>query len=253
MIEGRNLIAGEWGHTPLPWPQADEYPGPACWCGRRNCLELWISGTGLARDHGQGLTGEAVVTAAQSGDPKARLAFERFADRLARGLAVICDTLDPDVIVLGGGLSQLARLYVDIPRSWERWVFSDRVTTRLLPPRHGDAGGVRGKTIAVQGFGKVDFDVQAMNVDLASFTAHKMYGPKGVGALYVRRKNPRVRLAAQIHGGGHERGMRSGTLNVPSIVGFGKAAEIMRLEDIAQAQRILDVGRGPWTDPTETA
>jgi fructokinase len=144
LLSGRNAIGGEWGHTPLPWPKPAEYPGPMCWCGRRNCLELWISGTGFARDHGAGLTGEAVAQAAAAGDPAAALALDRYVDRLARGLAVICDVVDPDVIVLGGGMSNVQALYDRLPAAIASNVFSDVFETPIRPARHGDSSGVRG-------------------------------------------------------------------------------------------------------------
>lgn len=141
-LEGRNAIAGEWGHTPLPWPAADESPGPLCWCGRRNCLELWISGSGLARDAGR--PGEAVIAQARAGDPAASAALGRLRDRLARGLAVICDVLDPDVIVLGGGLSNVEEIYAGLTEAIGAHVFSDAFDTPVRPARHGDSSGVRG-------------------------------------------------------------------------------------------------------------
>ena len=141
---GRNGIAGEWGHTPLPWPQDGEHPGPRCWCGRSCCLELWISGSGLARDHGGQLTGEAVADLAKAGEPDAIAAVDRYVDRLARGLAVIADILDPGVIVLGGGMSNLAVLYERLPSAIEPYVFSDRYEVPILQAAHGDSSGVRG-------------------------------------------------------------------------------------------------------------
>ncbi|HEY3694587.1 ROK family protein [Phenylobacterium sp.] len=141
---GRNAIGGEWGHTPLPWPDAHEYPGPRCWCGRRNCLELWISGPGFARDHGRGLTGEAVARAAETGDAAAAASLDRYVSRLARGLAVICDVVDPDVVVLGGGMSNVQALYERLPAAIGTHVFSDLFTTPVRPARHGDSSGVRG-------------------------------------------------------------------------------------------------------------
>jgi fructokinase len=141
-IEGRNGIAGEWGHTPLPWPAADELPGPVCWCGRRNCLELWISGSGLARDAGR--PGEAVVADARAGDPAAKAALGRYRDRLARGLAVICDVIDPDVIVLGGGLSNVDEVYEGLAEAIGAHVFSDVFATPVRKALHGDSSGVRG-------------------------------------------------------------------------------------------------------------
>jgi fructokinase len=142
LVEGRNAFAGEWGHMPLPWPQAGEHPGPACWCGRRGCLELWVSGPGLARDAGQAT--EAVIDAARAGDPAATAALDRYVDRLARGLAVVCDILDPDVIVLGGGMSNVAELYARLPAAIAPHVFSDVFTTPVRPALHGDSSGVRG-------------------------------------------------------------------------------------------------------------
>ena len=142
--QGRNGFAGEWGHTPLPWPMGDEHPGPLCWCGRRNCLELWISGTGFARDHGDGTSGEAVAAAAAAGDSPARAALDRYLDRLARGLAVVCDIIDPDVIVLGGGMSNVPPLYERLPALIAGHVFSDVFETPVRRAIHGDSSGVRG-------------------------------------------------------------------------------------------------------------
>lgn len=144
ILEGRNAIAGELGHMPLPWPTALEHPGPQCWCGRRNCLELWISGTGLARDHGEGLTAEAVVSAARRGETDAKAALDHYVDRLARGLAVVCGVLDPDVIVVGGGMSNVDELYERLPGAIAPLVFSDIFTTPVLRAEHGDSSGVRG-------------------------------------------------------------------------------------------------------------
>jgi len=148
VLTGANAIAGEWGHNPLPWPGDHERPGPACYCGKRGCLETWLSGPGLARDFlaatGKGLTAAAIAAGAQAGDTACLAALERYEDRLARGLAQVINVLDPDVIVLGGGLSNIARLYENVPRLWDAHVFSDHVATRLLPPVHGDSGGVRG-------------------------------------------------------------------------------------------------------------
>jgi len=148
LLQGPNAIAGEWGHNPLPWPQVDEFPGPECYCGKRGCIETFLSGPGLARDFlqqsGQSLTGVEILARAESGDIEAESAFQRYEDRLARGLAHVINLLDPDAIVLGGGLSNCARLYQEVPKRWGRYVFSDRVDTLLLPPRHGDSSGVRG-------------------------------------------------------------------------------------------------------------
>ncbi len=152
LIEGPNRIAGEWGHNPLPWPRVwphgDERPGPDCYCGRHGCIETFLSGPGFARDHaaatGQTLKPEAIVAAAENGDAGAAASLDRYIDRLARALATIINVFDPDVIVLGGGMSTIRRLYDEVPRRWNDWVFSDRVDTKLLPPRHGPSSGVRG-------------------------------------------------------------------------------------------------------------
>ncbi len=147
-LVGCNAIAGEWGHNPLPWPEAGELPGPACYCGRSGCLETWLSGPGLARDHalatGESRTPPAIVAGATAGDAACSATLARYEARLARGLAHVINILDPDVIVLGGGLSNVARLYERVPALWARYVFSDAVATRLVPPRHGDSSGVRG-------------------------------------------------------------------------------------------------------------
>jgi fructokinase len=141
LLAGPNAIAGEWGHNPLPWPGDGERPGPACYCGRSGCIETFLSGPGLARDHGEGLSAEQVAAA---GTPSAEAALARYEERLARALAGVINIMDPHVIVLGGGLSKLERLYLNVPRLWERFVFSDHVDTPLRPPRHGDSSGVRG-------------------------------------------------------------------------------------------------------------
>jgi fructokinase len=147
---GPNAIAGEWGHNPLPWPRPDrgEVPGPLGWDGRHGSIEDWLSGPALARDHrevtGLGLPGEQIVERAAAGDRACIATLARHADRLARALAGVINLLDPEVIVLGGGLSRIAGLYEAVPRLWTRWVFSDRVATRLVPAAHGDSSGVRG-------------------------------------------------------------------------------------------------------------
>jgi fructokinase len=148
VLTGPNAIAGEWGHNPLPWPAGDERPGPACYCGRTGCIETFLSGPGLAADHhratGESASAEAIVAAAAHGDDTAGETLARYEERLARALASVINLLDPEIIVLGGGLSGIARLYETVPRLWPRYVFSDAVATRLVPPRHGDSSGVRG-------------------------------------------------------------------------------------------------------------
>jgi fructokinase len=147
-LTGANAIAGEWGHTPLPWPTIDEVPGPSCYCGRNGCLETWVSGTGFARDFhaltGRSLPPPDIVAAAMAGDADAEAALDRYEDRLARALTVIINILDPDVIVLGGGMSNVTTLYEDLPPLIESYAFSDGIDTPIVPPRHGDSSGVRG-------------------------------------------------------------------------------------------------------------
>ncbi|HEX6321751.1 MAG TPA: ROK family protein, partial [Burkholderiales bacterium] len=141
LVSGVNAIAGEWGHNPLPAPTAQDLPLPACYCGRAGCIETYLSGPALSRDHAS-LTGErleAAQVAALEGE-----SLGRYEERLARALASVINVLDPDVIVLGGGMSNVARLYTEVPRLWRRHVFSDHVATRLARPTHGDASGVRG-------------------------------------------------------------------------------------------------------------
>ncbi|MFZ3321473.1 MAG: ROK family protein [Usitatibacter sp.] len=147
-LEGVNAIAGEWGHNPLPWPGAQDEPRPACFCGRRGCIEKYLSGPGLAADH-EKVTGERIDAAriasrAAAGDAACAATVSRYEARLARSLASVVNVLDPDVIVLGGGLSQIGRLYEHVPALWGAHVFSDEVRTRLVAPVHGDSGGVRG-------------------------------------------------------------------------------------------------------------
>ncbi len=148
LLGGPNAVTGEWGHNPLPWARDDELPGPACWCGKHGCIETFLSGPGMAAEHlrrtGQALSGPEIVAAAQQGDTEAETTMARYEDRLARGLASIINVLDPDVIILGGGLSGIARLYETVPRLWKPYVFSDVCTTALRPPVHGDSSGVRG-------------------------------------------------------------------------------------------------------------
>jgi fructokinase len=150
LVSGANGIAGEWGHNRLPWPRVewDEAPGPACWCGQHGCIETWLAGPSLAADHerlhGQALGTEAIVDAAARGDAAAEATLERYDDRLARALAHVINLFDPEVIVLGGGVSRIDRLYERAPALWSGWVFSDEVRTRLAPALHGDSSGVRG-------------------------------------------------------------------------------------------------------------
>jgi fructokinase len=148
LLVGQNAIAGEWGHSPLPWPVDDERPGPLCYCGRHGCIESFLSGPGLAAAHrratGEALDAATIAARAASGDETAEASLTLYEDRLARSLAMVVNLLDPDIIVLGGGLGRMARLYDHVPQRWGAYVFSDVVATRLAPPRHGDASGVRG-------------------------------------------------------------------------------------------------------------
>lgn len=147
-VNGHNGIAGEWGHAPLPWPNDEEHPGPLCWCGRRGCLEMWISGTGLRDDYrqatGQPSDGAAIIAAARAGEPAASSALDRYIDRLARALAMVCDLIDPDVIVLGGGMSNTEEIYSRLAPLIEANAFTDSFTTPIRPAKHGDSSGVRG-------------------------------------------------------------------------------------------------------------
>jgi fructokinase len=148
VLDGPNAIAGEWGHNPLPWPKDDERPGAACFCGRSACIETFVSGPGIERDHlratGEPVKSHDIVARAVIGDAACEATLVRFEERLARALAHVINLLDPDVIVLGGGLSNVSRLYANVPRLWGPWVFSDRVDTRLVKHAHGDSSGVRG-------------------------------------------------------------------------------------------------------------
>jgi fructokinase len=145
-VEGRNRVAGEWGHNPLPWMTPDEHPGPACWCGQRGCIETFLCGPALAADaDGPGARDASALPArAEAGDARARAALERHADRLARALASVVNLADPDAVVLGGGLSNMAHLYDALPRLIPRHVFSDAFSTPVLRARHGDSSGVLG-------------------------------------------------------------------------------------------------------------
>ena len=157
VLTGPNGVAGEWGHNPLPWPEADELPGPACYCGRRGCVETFLSGPGMMADHerrtGRRIAPKEIDAAAEAGDRAASETIARYEHRMARALAGVINLLDPDVIVLGGGMSNIARLYDNVPRLWGGYVFdatgraeggSSAVRTRLVRARHGDSSGVRG-------------------------------------------------------------------------------------------------------------
>jgi fructokinase len=148
LVEGANGVGGEWGHVPLPWAGAEEQPGPECWCHRRGCLETWISGPGMARDHesrtSQTLTAEIIITAAREGNAAASATLDRYISRLGRGLAMICNILDPDVFVFGGGLSNVRELYERLPAAIAPYVFADAWRAKLVPAVWGDSSGVRG-------------------------------------------------------------------------------------------------------------
>jgi fructokinase len=153
LIAGTNLVAGEWGHNPLPWMKADEFPGPLCWCGKHSCIEKWISGTGFADDYNRSigqngghaaLTAQQIVSRARENDPGAKAALARYADRLARSLAQVINILDPDIIVLGGGMSNVDELYELTPPLLESHVFGEEVSTPIARSAHGDSSGVRG-------------------------------------------------------------------------------------------------------------
>jgi fructokinase len=148
VLDGPNGIAGEWGHNALPWARDDERPGPPCFCGKHGCIETFVSGPGMARDHllhaGVDLAPDLIVRGALAGDHACRATLQRYEHRLARALASVINVLDPDVVVLGGGLSNIERLYANIPALWGEWIFADRVDTRLARNVHGDSSGVRG-------------------------------------------------------------------------------------------------------------
>lgn len=153
IVDGANRIAGEWGHNPLPWPHADELPGPQCYCGKQGCIETFLSGPGLARDYygsnGSLATAEQIAQLAERGDDCALQSLQRYEDRLARSLATVINVLDPNVIVLGGGVSNIKRLYQNVPALLPRYVFSDSVRTRLVKAAYGDSSGVRGAAMLV--------------------------------------------------------------------------------------------------------
>jgi predicted NBD/HSP70 family sugar kinase len=148
VLNGANAIAGEWGHNPLPMPQQHDLPLPHCYCGRSGCIETYLSGPGMARDHSavtsEMLNSPEILARVAEGDARCEATLRRYEERLARALAQVINILDPDVIVLGGGMSNIDRLYDNVPRLWTTHVFSDHVATRLLRNRHGDSSGVRG-------------------------------------------------------------------------------------------------------------
>jgi len=148
VLVGPNAIAGEWGHNPLPWPLDIELPGPECYCGKSGCIETWLSGPGIVRDHeihnNVFLDAEALDGKARFGDEEADETLSRYEDRMARSLAHVINIMDPDAIVLGGGMGNIQRLYKNVPDIWGKYVFSDTVETKLLSPVHGDSSGVRG-------------------------------------------------------------------------------------------------------------
>jgi fructokinase len=148
VLSGANAVSGEWGHNALPWPMTEEQPGPPCYCGKLGCIETFLSGPGMMLDYGSAagetLQPAEIVLRAESGEPAAEACLRRYESRLARSLASLINVLDPQAIVLGGGMSNIERLYRNVPKLWAPFVFSDRVDTRLLPPLHGDSSGVRG-------------------------------------------------------------------------------------------------------------
>ncbi len=148
VIAGANGIAGEWGHNPLPWPEADEWPGPRCWCGRDGCIEAWLSGPALARSaeasYGTAVEAPELDRRARAGDARAQALLDRHAARFAKASATVINLFDPAVVVLGGGVSNLEHLYAAVPPQWSRWVFADTVRTELRRAVHGDSSGVRG-------------------------------------------------------------------------------------------------------------
>lgn len=148
LLSGPNAVAGEWGHNPLPWALPDELPGPRCYCGKEGCIESWNSGPGFEAEYElaekEKLTTHEIVAAAEAGSRPARAALRRYSDRLARALSHVINLIDPHVIVLGGGMSNIAAIYNEVPARWGSYVFSDRVDTKLLRNMHGDASGVRG-------------------------------------------------------------------------------------------------------------
>ncbi|MGB8322618.1 MAG: fructokinase [Candidatus Acidiferrum sp.] len=158
---GRNGVAGEWGHTTLPWMKKDEYPGVDCYCGFKGCIETWISGTGLEADYQRAtktaLRGKEIIAKCEAGDAEAMACLERYEDRLTRSLAQIVNILDPDIIVLGGGVSQVPRLYKNVPNRLKDYVFGREADTPIVVAKHGDASGVRGAAWLWPIEGKVEF------------------------------------------------------------------------------------------------
>ncbi|MCK5725115.1 MAG: ROK family protein, partial [Gammaproteobacteria bacterium] len=149
-IIGANAIAGEWGHNSLPWPTKDELPGRECYCGHFGCIETWLSGPGFEKDHQlhnnlkTSMSAKEIVQLALQNDAACKASLQRYEQRLAKSLASIINVLDPDVIVLGGGMSNIQSLYNSVPKQWGKYVFSNEVKTKLVPPKHGDSSGVRG-------------------------------------------------------------------------------------------------------------
>ena len=148
ILTGRNAIAGEWGHNPLPWPEQEERPGPTCYCGKQGCIETWLSGPGFsaayARADGSNLSAEEIVSLYRQGDAAAGQAIDRYLDRMARSLSSVINIIDPDVIVLGGGMSNMTEIYDEIPQRLGAYTFSDVIDTPIRQNNHGDSGGVRG-------------------------------------------------------------------------------------------------------------
>ena len=149
-IIGANAIAGEWGHNPLPWPTDHELPGRECYCGQQGCIETWLSGTGFAIDHqthnyhSELISAKEITLLAEQGDEAAQNSLQRYEQRLAKSLASVINLLDPNIIVLGGGMSNISRLYENVPKLWGEYIFSDYISTKLVAPQHGDSSGVRG-------------------------------------------------------------------------------------------------------------
>ncbi|MFP3913585.1 MAG: ROK family protein [Actinomycetota bacterium] len=150
---GPNRVGGEWGHNPLPWPRPDELPGPDCYCGKQGCIEKWLAGPSLEADHlrvtGERAGSRQIVEAARRGDPSSAASLNRYTDRLARSLATVINVVDPDVVVLGGGMSNVDELYREVPGLWGSYVFGGEAATRLVPNHHGDSSGVRGAAMLV--------------------------------------------------------------------------------------------------------